>query len=208
MPNIISAVPRETAGSTHGAEPIPDGTPVKSVEDLNGQFSPHTGNIQPTVVDVQHPVQVEVIYSADDVPGGIVVAYIDDWARSSASRIARCLTRDAPPFEITTPTAEPVTPIANVKPQPQPPPEIEPQPVNSTVTNVVTSQPTKVEQVPNAAIEVPPVVVDGSPEATKVPSSAVVTADAILSKAGITENLNDADNALALENIAVDPFLE
>ena len=45
---------------------------VFTVANLNGQFAPHTGHIQPTVVGVPDAPPQDILHSADDVEGDIV----------------------------------------------------------------------------------------------------------------------------------------
>lgn len=194
-------------------EPLPEEIEIVKVEDLNGEFSPQTGNIQPTVVGVPEPVQVEVIHSADEVKGDIVEARVDDWAAIAASEIAKNAlaaantpeaTPEVTPVAVETtvlPVAEPL-PVASAELPSENVPtlsestlvEAEPQGVNQDDIKATPGS-DKVED-PSFEIEAPqaeslPQVSDLLPETVKVAEPAKATRR--------PKKLNDVDNSNMLD---------
>lgn len=182
-------------------EPLPEATPVIQVSDLNGAFAPQDGNIQPQVVGVPEPVQVEVVHSADEVEGDIVVAKIDDWATVAATEIAKAALAEPVP-----PVADPllVAPVASTDP-------LAPAEVSEGVTNNLdnTRDVLKVASVtedvkPDQAQDV--LLTDTSKDKNGVAESSEVlgatglnpTEEITPGKPRRSKKLNDADDAKAL----------
>lgn len=91
----MNVIPSTISPVKVASQPIPTGTRIVQVGDLNGQFAPQAGNIQPVVVGCPEPVQIEVIHSADDGDGDIAAVKIDDWVTTTKSKIPRDAPTDA-----------------------------------------------------------------------------------------------------------------
>jgi hypothetical protein len=76
---------------------VPQGYKVTQIEDLNGQFAPQTGNIQPEIANIPKPLQVNFNHPADGTKGS-GTAYIDDWVEvhepQTATATATTKTKD------------------------------------------------------------------------------------------------------------------